>query len=59
MAALIAAAVEEKRALVATQGMPILPGAVATVRRLRQRSPLAVVTGASRVEAVEAVESLG
>ena len=59
MPALIAAAVEEKRALVATQGMPILPGAVATVRRLAGRSPLAVVTGASRVEAVEAVESLG
>jgi HAD superfamily hydrolase (TIGR01509 family) len=56
---LIALAVEEKRGLVATQGMPILPGAVATVRRLQLRAPLAVVTGASRVEAHDALDHLG
>lgn len=59
MPELIAAAVEEKRALIATQGLPILPGAQAIVRRLGRQAPLAVVTGASRVEAVEAVEALG
>jgi HAD superfamily hydrolase (TIGR01509 family) len=59
MDALIAAAVDEKRALVAAQGLPALPGAVETVRRLGKRAPLAVVTGCSRVEAQEAVASLG
>ena len=56
---LIARAVDEKRTLVARQGLPHLPGAVAAVKRLGRRSPLAVVTGASRVEAQEALESLG
>jgi HAD superfamily hydrolase (TIGR01509 family) len=59
MDALIASAVEEKRALVSAQGMPTLPGAVAAVKRLGRRAPLAVVTGASRVEAREALEGLG
>jgi HAD superfamily hydrolase (TIGR01509 family) len=59
MDALIASAVEEKRALVSVQGMPTLPGAVAAVKRLGRRAPLAVVTGASRVEAREALEGLG
>ena len=59
MEALIAEAVEEKRALVARSGLPALPGAVATVRRLQGRAPLAVVSGASRVEVKDAVDGLG
>ena len=46
MPQLIAEAVEEKRALLATSGYRALPGAVSAVRRLsRGRSKLAVVTG--------------
>lgn len=59
MDALIAAAVEEKQALVAGVGLPALPGAVETVRRLARRSPLAVVSGASKVEVRDAIEGLG
>jgi HAD superfamily hydrolase (TIGR01509 family) len=58
MPALIAAAVEEKRALLAS-GYRALPGAVAAVRRLAVRSSLAVVSGASRGEVLDALESLG
>jgi len=57
MPALIAAAVEEKRALLAG-GYRALPGAVAAVRRLAARSTLAVVSGASRGEVLDALESL-
>ena len=56
---LIAEAVEEKRGLVARTGLPVLPGAVPAVRRLQRRSPLAVVSGASRVEIQDAVDGLG
>ena len=49
MDTLIAAAVEEKRALVATTGLPVMPGAVDAVRRLGSRSPLAVVSGAEEM----------
>jgi len=59
MDALIALAVEEKRALVAKKGYQALPGAVALVRRLAAKVPLAVVSGASRVEVREAVEGIG
>jgi HAD superfamily hydrolase (TIGR01509 family) len=59
MDTLIAAAVEEKRVLVAVGGLPVLPGAVEAVRRLGSRSPLAVVSGASRVEVAEAIDQLG
>jgi HAD superfamily hydrolase (TIGR01509 family) len=58
MAALIEAAVEEKRALLAA-GYRALAGAVAAVRRLGRRSRLAVVSGASHGEVVDALESLG
>ncbi|HVU50867.1 MAG TPA: HAD family phosphatase [Polyangia bacterium] len=58
MAVLIEAAVEEKRALLAA-GYRALAGAVAAVRRLGRRSPLAVVSGASHGEVVDALESLG
>jgi HAD superfamily hydrolase (TIGR01509 family) len=58
MAVLIEAAVEEKRALMAA-GYRALAGAVAAVRRLGRRSKLAVVSGASHGEVVDAVESLG
>jgi HAD superfamily hydrolase (TIGR01509 family) len=58
MAALIEAAVEEKRALLAA-GYRALSGAVAAVRRLGRRSRLAVVSGASHGEVVDALESLG
>jgi HAD superfamily hydrolase (TIGR01509 family) len=57
MPELIAAAVDEKRALVAA-GYRALPGAVAAVRRLARRSKLAVVSGASHGEVVDALESL-
>jgi len=57
MPVLIAAAVEEKRALVA-EGYRALPGAVASIRRLAARSKLAVVSGASHGEVVDALESL-
>jgi sugar-phosphatase len=56
---LIAEAVEEKAAIVARTGLPELPGAVELVRRLALRAPLAVVSGASRVEVRDAVASLG
>jgi HAD superfamily hydrolase (TIGR01509 family) len=58
MAALIEAAVEEKRALLAA-GYRALAGAVAAVRRLGRRSRLAVVSGASHGEVVDALQSLG
>jgi len=56
---LIAAAVEEKRALFATTGFQPLPGALGLVRRLRPRAGLAVVSGSSRVEVHEAIAGLG
>jgi HAD superfamily hydrolase (TIGR01509 family) len=56
---LIAEAVEEKAGLVAKSGLPELPGAVELVRRLALRAPLAVVSGASRVEVRDAVGGLG
>jgi HAD superfamily hydrolase (TIGR01509 family) len=59
MDALIAAAVAEKRALMATTGYRALPGAHAAVQRLGARAPLAVVSGASRAEVRDALEGLG
>jgi HAD superfamily hydrolase (TIGR01509 family) len=59
MDGLIASAVAEKRALMATTGYRALPGAHAAVRRLGARSPLAVVSGASRAEVRDALEGLG
>jgi beta-phosphoglucomutase-like phosphatase (HAD superfamily) len=58
MAVLIEAAVAEKRALLAA-GYRALAGAVDAVRRLARRSRLAVVSGASHGEVVDALESLG
>ena len=59
MGTLITAAVEEKRALVRESGLPVLPGAIEAVERLGSLSPLAVVSGASRVEVEEAIDGLG
>jgi HAD superfamily hydrolase (TIGR01509 family) len=59
MPELIALAVDEKRALMAAGGYRALPGAVAAVRRLAARAPLAVVSGASHGEVTDALESLG
>jgi HAD superfamily hydrolase (TIGR01509 family) len=59
MNALIASAVEEKRALLAVTGHHALPDAVATVHRLAKRCPLAIASGASRVEVRDAVEGIG
>jgi HAD superfamily hydrolase (TIGR01509 family) len=56
---LIASAVEEKRGLMATAGYRALPGAVAAVRRLSRASRMAVVSGASRGEVQDALQSLG
>jgi HAD superfamily hydrolase (TIGR01509 family) len=58
MPVLIAAAVDEKRALLADGGYRALPGAVAAVRRLGRRSKLAVVSGASHGEVLDALASL-
>jgi sugar-phosphatase len=59
MGVLIAAAVEEKRVLFATQGYQALPGALALVRRLVGRAGLAVVSGSSRVEVHETIAGIG
>ena len=59
MDALIARAVDEKRALLAVTGHRALPDAVATVHRLARQSPLAIASGASRVEVRDAIEGIG
>jgi len=59
METLIASAVEEKRVLLARTGHRALPAAVETVRRLGGRCPLAIVSGASRVEVRDAIEGIG
>ncbi len=59
MPTLIAAAVDEKRALLEVDGYRALPGAVAVVRRLARRSKLVVVSGASHGEVDDALASLG
>ncbi len=56
---LIASAVAEKRELLASTGYRALPGALSAVQRLGARSPLAVVSGASRAEVQDALTSLG
>ena len=59
MDVLIAAAVEEKRALFASTGYQALPGALALVRRLHPRAGLAVVSGSSHVEVCETIAGIG
>ncbi len=59
MNVLIAAAVEEKRALFATHGYQALPGALALVRRLCGRVGLAIASGSSRVEVQETIAGIG
>jgi len=59
MREMIDAAVDEKRIIMASDGYRALPGAVAAVRRMGRRSKLAVVSGASRGEVVDALSSLG
>jgi HAD superfamily hydrolase (TIGR01509 family) len=59
MGVLIAAAVEEKRALFVNTGYQPLPGALALVRRLCGRAGLAVVSGSSRVEVRETIAGIG
>ena len=59
MGALIASAVDEKRALLADTGYRPLPAAVETVRRLADLCPLAIASGASRGEVRDAIESIG
>jgi beta-phosphoglucomutase len=56
---LIASAVDEKRRLMAQKGFTALPGAIEAVRRFGRRAPLAVVSGASRVEVADAIDGLG
>jgi len=55
---LISWAVDEKRTLLAGKGHTPLPGALAAVRRLSGRAPMAVVSGASRVEVSDAIDGL-
>jgi HAD superfamily hydrolase (TIGR01509 family) len=59
MKTLIASAVDEKRALMAGTGHRALPMAVETVRRLAARCPLAIASGASRVEVRDAINGIG
>jgi HAD superfamily hydrolase (TIGR01509 family) len=59
MDVLIAAAVEEKRALFASKGYEALPGAIPLVRRLCGRAGLAVVSGSSCVEVRETIAGIG
>lgn len=60
MPALIAAAIAEKRALMVRTGHRALPGAVETIRRLAAAGvPLAIASGASRVEVQDAIAGIG
>ena len=59
MRELIDLAVAEKDALLAKTGHRALPGAVALVRRLAQRSKLALVSGASGKEVRDALSGIG
>lgn len=56
---LIARAATERAAVIAEQGMTIMPGAVACVRRLAERAPVAIVTGSARIEVDQALGVLG
>jgi HAD superfamily hydrolase (TIGR01509 family) len=56
---LIAQAVDEKRRLMTGKGFTPLPGALEAVRRFGRRAPMAVVSGASRVEVQDAIDGLG
>jgi HAD superfamily hydrolase (TIGR01509 family) len=56
---LIARAVAEKRLLMETSGYKALPAAIETVRRLVGRCPLAIASGASRVEVQDAIRGIG
>jgi len=58
MGVLIAAAVEEKRALFAAHGYQALPGVTGLVRRLCGRVGLAVVSGSSRTEVRETIAGI-
>ena len=55
---LIAATAEERVKVFAELGVTVLPGAHAAVDRFRHL-PLAIVTGSSRIEAAQALASLG
>jgi HAD superfamily hydrolase (TIGR01509 family) len=59
MDVLIAAAVEEKRVLFASQGYQALPGAIELVHRLKPKVGLAVVSGSSRIEVRETIAGIG
>ena len=59
MRELIARSAAERVHVIAEMGMTIMPGAVAAVRRLGARWPLALVTGSSREEAGQALRALG
>jgi HAD superfamily hydrolase (TIGR01509 family) len=56
---LIGRAAAERVHVIAEMGMTVMPGAVAAVRRLGARFPLALVTGSSREEATQALRHLG
>lgn len=56
---LVAATADARTEVFAEAGATILPGAVEAVRRLHGARPLALVTGSSRREAVEALAILG
>jgi len=59
MGVLIAAAVEEKRALFAEHGYHALAGALTLVRRLHGQVGLAIASGSSRVEVHETIAGIG
>jgi HAD superfamily hydrolase (TIGR01509 family) len=56
---LITLAIEEKNGLIAAKGYRELPGARSLIERLSRRVPLAIASGASHREVVDAVTSLG
>ena len=55
---LIRRSAAERVNVIAEVGMTIMPGAVAAVQRLGARWPKAIVTGSSRVEALQALDVL-
>jgi HAD superfamily hydrolase (TIGR01509 family) len=56
---LMHAAAVEREALMATEGLDVLPGAVAAVRRAAERGVVAVVSGSSRREVAACLGALG
>jgi HAD superfamily hydrolase (TIGR01509 family) len=59
MAEIIERAGAERIQVIAEQGMTCMPGAVAAVRAIKARWPIALVTGSSRQEAHQSLQAVG